>query len=91
MRKRVIGIPLYALFFALCSFASAAVAKNSTNRISERAIGVSFCGSRGGVSTGTARSGYSMGKNILIEYRWADGVRDRLPGLADEWYSSKST
>jgi putative tryptophan/tyrosine transport system substrate-binding protein len=85
MNRRIIGIALYALLFALC-FDSEAQQPKKVARI-------------GYLSTGTPTSeatrsepirlalrelGYTEGENIAVEYRYAEGKVDRAPELAAE-------
>ena len=33
---------------------------------------------------GLAETGYRVGENVVIEYRWAEGQYDRIPGMVDD-------
>jgi putative tryptophan/tyrosine transport system substrate-binding protein len=85
MRKNVIRLTLCAMLLALCASAEAQQSKKVSR------IGYLGATSR---STNPARTeafrqglrelGYVEGKNIVIEYRYAEGKPDRLAALASE-------
>ena len=82
MRKKVIGLALSAMLFALCFSVEAQPKK------------IARMGFLGGSSASAYSSfleafrqslrdlGYEEGQNIAIDYRYGEGKRDRLPGLA---------
>ena len=80
---KVVSLTLCAMLFALCSTAEAQQATQSP-RIG-CLIGASPFSESGRVEAfrqGLRELGYVEGKNIVIEYRYAEGKLDRLPALA---------
>jgi putative ABC transport system substrate-binding protein len=85
MTKQILGFVLSAMLFAVGGSAEA-----------QQPVGIHQIGIliRGSASLNSARVealhqrlrelGYVEGKNIVIEYRYADGKRERLPDLAAE-------
>lgn len=86
MTKHILGFVLSAMLFALCLPAEA----QQPARIPR--IGFLFFGSRDqphleAFRQGLKNLGYVEGKNIAIEYRYAEGKPDALPALAAELVS----
>jgi putative tryptophan/tyrosine transport system substrate-binding protein len=85
MRRKITGLALGALLFAL------SVPAEAQQPTKVRRIGFLIAGPRSSYSTrieaflqGLRELGYIEGKNIAIEYRYAEGKLDRLPDLAAE-------
>lgn len=86
MRKKVIGFALSAVLLALCLPAEA----QQPTKIPR----IGYLTAGGDHSTpgpeievfrqGLRDLGYLEGKNIVIEYRGAEGKQDRIPGLVTE-------
>jgi putative ABC transport system substrate-binding protein len=85
MKRRIFSVALSSLLFALCFFAEAQQPR--------KLPGIGFLGGqspsnspvrREAFQQGLHELGYVEGKNIAIEYRWAEGKFDRLPALAAE-------
>ena len=83
MKRKITVLTLCAVLFALCFFAEAQQAKKIPR------VGILFIGGRDqphleAFKQGLREHGYTEGKNIVLDYRYAEGKVDRLPSLAAE-------
>jgi ABC-type uncharacterized transport system substrate-binding protein len=86
MSQKIFGFALCAVLFALCLHADAQQLAGKVPRIGYLVIS-SLSGSAGRAEAfrqGLRELGYVEGKNIVIEWRSADGKRERGPALAEE-------
>jgi putative ABC transport system substrate-binding protein len=88
--QKIFGFALSAMLFALCASAEAQQAK-SVPKIGYLSRDLHPADSRApgqrnleAFRQGLQQLGYVESKNILIEYRYADGRTERLPALAEE-------
>ena len=86
--RNLVGIVALVLTFVMCGVVAEAQQKKIPR------IGVLFIGSKNqphleAFKQGLRERGYMEGKNILLEYRYAEGNNDRLPQLAAELVSDK--
>jgi len=85
MKKKITVLALCAMLFALC-VAAEAQQSSKIFRIGYL-IATSEAVSAANIEVlrqGLRDLGYEEGKNIVIEYRYAEGKQDRIPGLAAE-------
>jgi putative tryptophan/tyrosine transport system substrate-binding protein len=85
MRKKFVGLTLSAMLLALCLPAEAQQTKKIP-RIGYLSLQSSSSGRNldDPFRQGLTALGYVEGKNVIIEYRWAEGNFDRLTELAAE-------
>src|SRR5690349_22173790 len=83
MKIKITGLALCAMLFALC------VSTEAQQHVRIPRIGFLFMGSKDQPHLDSFRQGlrdlgYVEGKNIVVEYRYAEGKPDALPALAAE-------
>ena len=90
MSKNVIRFAPTAMLFALCSFAQAQQ-QQKVPRVGILELGSPSASAPGhkAFQQGLRELGYVEGKNIILEFRYADGKLDRLPELAADLVGSK--
>ena len=84
LRRNVIRLALYGLL--IFNFRAEAQQPKKLPRIGYLTAGSASVAASNveAFREGLQQSGYVEGKNILVEWRYADGKRDRLRELADE-------
>src|SRR5919108_980798 len=85
MKKNTFCVALCAMLFALC-FSASAQQRTKIPRIGFLGAASLTANSAriDAFRQGLRELGYVEGKNIVVEYRYADGKPDRLPALAAE-------
>ena len=85
MRKKVIGLTLSAMLLTICFSAEAQQPKKVPRIGFLSGVSPSTVSARvEAFRQGLRELGYVEGKNIVIEWRYAEGKLDRLPALAAE-------
>jgi len=86
-KKQIIALTICAMLFALCLPTEAQQPKRMPR------IGYLFVGLQPPKEflQEMSKLGYVEGKNIVFEYRAAEGREERLPSLAAAWSSSTLT
>ena len=83
-RPKLYGVTLCALVVAICTPAKAQPAKVSRIGFLSTLSPSTITVRTEAFQQGLRQLGYVEGKNIVIEYRWAEGKLDRVPELAAE-------
>ena len=88
-RRLLIALGAGALAAPLACFAQQQRSKVARIGLLEGSSASSYAKWREALIAGLRELGYVEGKNIIIEYRWAEGNYERLPGLAAEMVQMK--
>ena len=84
MKKKITVLTLYAMLSVLCSSAQAQPTKIPRIGFLSASSPAALSGRIEAFRQGLRELGYVEGKNIVIEWRSAEGKLDRLPALAAE-------
>ena len=88
-RKLLVALGASALAAPLASFAQQQRSKVARIGLLEATSAATDAKWREALIAGLRELGYVEGKNIIIEYRWAEGNYERLPGFAAELVQMK--